>query len=60
MCVCYCLGGVVVECPLQVQEDVGLIPQPGHTKDFKMEEMTALLGTQGCGISIKTDWLSSG
>ena len=31
----------------------------GHRKTLKMVVMTALLGAQGCGVSITTDWLVS-
>ena len=37
------------------------INQLGRTKDFiKMVVMAALLGAQGCGVSITIDWLVSG
>ena len=49
------LGGVVVECPPQVQEVVGSIHGQVISKTFKMVVMAALLGTQGCGVSITTD-----
>ena len=45
----YRLCSVVVERPSHV----------GHTKTLKMVVMDALLGAQGCGVGIYTNWLMS-
>lgn len=42
----YQLGGLVVECQFQDWWFVGLEPQLGNSKDFKMVPTAPLLGTQ--------------
>ena len=54
------LGGVVVKCPPHLREVAGSIPGWSIPNTLKMVVMAALLGAQGCGVSITTDWLVSG
>ena len=54
------LGCVVVERSPRVREIAGLIPDRVKSKTLTNVEMDALLGAQGCGIIITTDWLVSG
>ena len=54
------LSGVVVERPPQEWEVASSIPGGVIPKTLKMVVVAALLGAQGCGVSITTDWLVSG
>ena len=51
---------VVIESPPLVLEVEGSNPSRVIPKTLKMLMMAALLGAQGCGASIMTDWLVSG
>ena len=54
----YCshkLGGVVVERPLRMRKVAGSIPCRVIPNTIHTVVMAALLGAQGCGISIMTD-----
>ena len=54
------LGVVVVERPPRVREVAGSIPGRVLPKALRKVIMATLLGAQGCGDSITTDWLVSG